>query len=598
MPTVKPRTVPPKSLVQSIDSSATSIVLDNIFDWNGTTNLTQADFGSRLFAVFTNSTKTRLEIFELDPTTISNSSITVIARGLSFDGTYTSVAANKLDWIAGETIVQLGSDSPQIFQSFQDYIDAIGIGATPAATDSTFGFSKLTENLSSKPRALAALVSEQGTPGMTLAVRPFAIAAADQVVNYAGGNTASYTAPTANPRIDLLVYSTTSSALAYRTGTESASPTEPSPSNGDIVLASIFHRVGETSIKERDDSTNGYIKRWYQPGIYNSGGVPAGTMIESAARTAPTGYLPADGSAISRTTYANLFNAICPSQNFTITIASPAVVTATAHGLVVGDKFHVSTTGGFPTGISANTDYYVISAGFGANSFRFALSPGGAAVNTSGSQSGTHTMFKSAHGKGDGSTTFNVPDRRGRVAVGIGTVASTQSLSFEPNEVIFGSDWVTIIDNVFPSQGQPVVLTTTGTLPAGLSLATTYYIVRLTATTIGFAASQADANAGTLINLTDAGTGVHTLTFTNRNYTVLGLMGGEETHGISTTESASHKHTLRPANGIGGALLEITIQSNSGTTSTIDPAAMDSVGGNTQHNNMIPHIGEYIYIKT
>jgi len=38
--------------------------------------------------------------------------------------------------------------------------------------------------------------------------------------------------------------------------------------------------------------------------------VPAGLVLYTAAASAPTGYLPADGSAVSRTTYATLFTAI------------------------------------------------------------------------------------------------------------------------------------------------------------------------------------------------------------------------------------------------------------------------------------------------
>jgi microcystin-dependent protein len=37
-------------------------------------------------------------------------------------------------------------------------------------------------------------------------------------------------------------------------------------------------------------------------------GIPIGTVIESASSTAPTNYLDCDGSALSRTTYANLFS--------------------------------------------------------------------------------------------------------------------------------------------------------------------------------------------------------------------------------------------------------------------------------------------------
>lgn len=59
-----------------------------------------------------------------------------------------------------------------------------------------------------------------------------------------------------------------------------------------------------------------------------------------------------------------------------------------------------------------------------------------------------------------------------------------------------------------------VRLTTTTTLPAGLALATDYYAIVVDANTFKLANSLANALAGTAINITDAGTGVHTLTAT------------------------------------------------------------------------------------
>nr|QGH72377.1 MAG: tail collar [Podoviridae sp. ctka020] len=150
--------------------------------------------------------------------------------------------------------------------------------------------------------------------------------------------------------------------------------------------------------------------------------VPSGVFMPYCGRTAPTGWLLCNGSAVSRSTYADLFGVLIPTVGTpTISIASPAVVSLTSHGLVVGDAIYFTTTGALPTGISANTLYYVISAGFGANSFQISTSRGGAAVNTSGSQSGTHTMKFCPYGLGDGSTTFNVPDLRGRIAAGLNT---------------------------------------------------------------------------------------------------------------------------------------------------------------------------------
>lgn len=81
------------------------------------------------------------------------------------------------------------------------------------------------------------------------------------------------------------------------------------------------------------------------------------------------------------------------SATCTMTIATPAVVTMTAHGLVAGSPIKFSTTGALPTGVTAGTQYYVISTGLTADAFQFSTSIGGAAVNTSGSQSGTHTCL-------------------------------------------------------------------------------------------------------------------------------------------------------------------------------------------------------------
>ena len=62
-----------------------------------------------------------------------------------------------------------------------------------------------------------------------------------------------------------------------------------------------------------------------------------------------------------------------------------------------------------------------------------------------------------------------------------------------------------------------VRFTTTTTLPTGLSLATDYWLVRVSATTARVATSLANAIAGTVIAFTDAGTGTHTLRIETRS---------------------------------------------------------------------------------
>ena len=79
------------------------------------------------------------------------------------------------------------------------------------------------------------------------------------------------------------------------------------------------------------------------------------------------------------------------SDPVTISIASPGVVTDTAHGLSAGDPVIFSTTGALPTGLTAGTTYYVVGSGLTSNSYSVSATPGGSAINTSGTQSGVHT---------------------------------------------------------------------------------------------------------------------------------------------------------------------------------------------------------------
>lgn len=60
--------------------------------------------------------------------------------------------------------------------------------------------------------------------------------------------------------------------------------------------------------------------------------------------------------------------------------------------------------------------------------------------------------------------------------------------------------------------GLKVQLTTTTTLPAGLSLATDYFVIKIDADTFYLASSLANAQAGTQVDITDSGTGTHTIT--------------------------------------------------------------------------------------
>lgn len=161
-----------------------------------------------------------------------------------------------------------------------------------------------------------------------------------------------------------------------------------------------------------------------------------GEITPYAGRTAPTDWLFCDGTAVNRTTYANLFAVLCANVGTcTITNASPATVTLNGHGFQTGDALYLTTTGTLPTGLSPNTIYYAVRVD--ANNFTLATSRANAyipaRINTSSAGSGVHTARDCPYGLGDGSTTFNVPDLRGRIIAGSdsigGTVASRLTLA-------------------------------------------------------------------------------------------------------------------------------------------------------------------------
>jgi hypothetical protein len=81
------------------------------------------------------------------------------------------------------------------------------------------------------------------------------------------------------------------------------------------------------------------------------------------------------------------------SSTVSISSASPTVVTYSSHGLSTGAGVNFTTGGALPNGLSVGVNYYIIR--IDNNSFWLATSVAnafaGAKINTTGSQSGTHT---------------------------------------------------------------------------------------------------------------------------------------------------------------------------------------------------------------
>jgi len=166
-------------------------------------------------------------------------------------------------------------------------------------------------------------------------------------------------------------------------------------------------------------------------------------------------------------------------------------VAETAHGYASGDgPVRLSTTGTLPAGLSTTTTYYIIRVD--ADNIKFAttlaLALAGTAVNiTAAAGGGTHTV---------------------NAYVGFG------SFIFQDADVNTGTDAITATAHGLGTGDGPCRLTSGVTLPAGLSLATDYWIIKVDANTVKLASSIVNAYANTAVDITAAAsTGNHILSY-------------------------------------------------------------------------------------
>jgi len=145
--------------------------------------------------------------------------------------------------------------------------------------------------------------------------------------------------------------------------------------------------------------------------------MPVGSIMWYSTTTTPTGWLPADGAAISRTTYATLFALISTTYGVgdgSTTFNVPSVASTTGKYFIryttsvgtvtttslatspVGTMLDWPTTSSYPTGF---------------------LRADGSAVSRT-SYADLFALIGTTYGSGDGSTTFNLPNL---VAAGSGS---------------------------------------------------------------------------------------------------------------------------------------------------------------------------------
>lgn len=108
------------------------------------------------------------------------------------------------------------------------------------------------------------------------------------------------------------------------------------------------------------------------------------------------------------------------TQTFTVTIASPGVVTAAGHGFANNDPVALYTTGALPTGLNTTGVFFVRNAT--ANTFELSATSGGASINTTGTQTGVHSV-----GRAYGISSSNFVYRTGNLPVLSGALLASDS---------------------------------------------------------------------------------------------------------------------------------------------------------------------------
>ena len=144
---------------------------------------------------------------------------------------------------------------------------------------------------------------------------------------------------------------------------------------------------------------------------------------------------------------------------FTVTIATPAVLT-TSISLANGMAIYLTTDGALPTGLNVGQIYYVInSTGLSCN---LSATYGGSAINTTGSQSGTHKISSNGIPLASMGGASNVPTQQNCLLV---SDSSRFVFAFGATEL--GSSTFNPMLIRWSDQGDPVNWTPSATVQAG-----------------------------------------------------------------------------------------------------------------------------------
>lgn len=455
---------------------------------------------------------------------------------------------------AGQTIantnpVQLDAAGRAIIYGTGTYRQIVAAtGANPSSPCSPAGttiWDQLTASTDSSATIFAGASS--GTPNAITVVAPAFSGTDGQVINYISTNTNTGPA-TFNP-----------SGFGAVQIVRDSSTGPQALTGGELVATNAVSLIY--------DATAGSFHILSPVTWPAAGGVPVGSIMPVGGFTAPSGYAFAYGQAISRTTYASLLSAYTSAQNGTLTLGSPTIT-----GLSDTTQFargqYVEATG-IPAGTTVQS----------CTSTSCTMS-----ANATASRTGTITFF--AYGNGDGSTTFNLPDLRGKTLVArdnMGGSAANVSQVTNTLTTTSGSPTATV--------GAATNLALGMTISGNANVAPGTTISAISGTTITLSA-----------NATGTQSGVSTRFSVFPDAQGLGVAGGSQVSGLVTANlppytpsgtnsggSSIFNFTTSNANWAGGANSTVTnITASGGGTSVSTQFNNPTFTGNAQGGTSIP----------
>lgn len=180
------------------------------------------------------------------------------------------------------------------------------------------------------------------------------------------------------------------------------------------------------------------------------------------------------------------------------------------------------------------------------------------------------TAIGTAFGVGNGTTTFNLPDMRGRVPVGFDSIGGTAANRIQGLTTITttnGSPTATVASASGLVVGQYITSTN---VPAGTTVSS------FSGTTVTMSANATATAAGTAVRFSHVANDAQ----------VIGASGGSSSHVMLLAQAAAHAHSSNITDSTGGAGFNALVRGTSSGNQTI----MDSSGGGQAHPNMQPSL--------